>query len=146
VKRIPEPVPELAVGGDTCACFLRLRQGSSSEAESLRCHFVRARAYSIADTEADANTDVDLVAEADASRLGSGREVVRRFVPAVGSGDSACRYCFSGDGGWVETRRWGGRNHAGDWEMSYRRVGSVGTRPPGSMVVGLRSYLGPRYR
>jgi len=108
VKRVPEPVPELAVGRDTCACFLRLRQGSSSEAESLRRHFVRARAYSVADTEADANTDVDLVAEADASRLGSGREVVRRFVPAVGSGDSACRYCFSGDGGGESRRDDGG--------------------------------------
>jgi hypothetical protein len=84
------------VGEDTRACFLRLRQGLSSEAESLRRRFVRARACSGGvDTEADA----DPVTEVDASRSDSGRgEVVRRFAPEVGSGDSVCRCCSSGDG------------------------------------------------
>ena len=78
------------VGEDTRACFLRLRQGLSSEAESLRRRFVRVRACS---------GGVDPVAEVDASRSDSGRgEVVRRFAPEVGSGDSVCRCCFSGDG------------------------------------------------
>jgi len=88
------------VGKNTRACFLRLRQGLSSEAESLRRRFVRARACSGgADPEADAATDVDPVAKADASRSDSGRgEVERRFAPAVGSESPVCRYCFSGDG------------------------------------------------
>ncbi len=48
------------VGDDTRACFLRLRQGLSSEAESLRRRFVRARAWSGgADTEADADEDTE---------------------------------------------------------------------------------------
>ena len=76
------------VGEDTRTCFLRLRQGLSSEAESLRRRFVRARAGS---------GGVDT--EVDASRSDSGRgEVVRRFAPEVGSRDSVCRCCFSGDG------------------------------------------------
>jgi len=88
------------VGEDIRACFLRLRHGLSSEAaESLRRLFVRARACpGRADPEADADTSVDPMAKADASRSDSGRgEVVRRFAPAVG-GNSVWRCCFSGDG------------------------------------------------
>lgn len=87
------------VGEDIRACFLRLRHGLSSEAESLRRLFVRARACpGGADPEANADTSVDPVAKADASRSDSGRgEVVRRFGPAVG-GNSVWRCCFSGDG------------------------------------------------
>jgi len=86
------------VGEDIRACFLRLRHGLSSEAESLRRLFVRARACpGGADPEADADTSVDPMAKAE-SRSDSGRgEVVRRFAPAVG-GSSVWRCCFSGDG------------------------------------------------
>lgn len=83
------------VGDDSRACFLRLRQGLSSEAESLRRRFVRARACSGgADTKADADEDAD-----GASASNSGRGVgVGRFAPAVGGGDSISRCRFSGEG------------------------------------------------